>query len=189
LHAFPGARQNIVGDRRLSGGSPGRRRSKRGLQSANRAVERQPVCLQNVGGQTAPVAHNRGKNDSAIDVPASAAPRRRSGRFEDAPHVRRDAEAGRRLVRIDARLRELPHHIRLERRDINVAGVQHRDGVRIVAERRQQMLERDIGRTGASRELGPARQRRAKIRRHRNLSEVSGGYAHDISRPAVKNSV
>lgn len=145
--------------------------------------------LQDVRGQTAPIADDRGKHDGAVNVPASAAPRRRSGRFEDAPHVRRDAEAGRRLVRIDARLRELPHYIRLERRDINVAGVEHRDGVRIVAERRQQVLERDIGRASASRKLGPARQRRAKIRRHWNLSEVSGGYAHDISRPAVKNSV
>ena len=145
--------------------------------------------LQDVRGQTAPIADDRGKHDGAVNVPASAAPRRRSGRFEDAPHVRRDAEAGRRLVRIDARLRELPHHVRLECRNINVARVEHRNGVRIVAERRQQVLERDIGRASASRKLGPARQRRAKIRRHWNLSEVSGGYAHDISRPAVKNSV
>jgi len=147
------------------------------------------MCLQNISCETAPVADDRGKHDGAVDVPASAATRRRSGGFQNSPHVRRHTEIGWRVIRVDARLRELSHHVRFEARDINVARVEHRDGVRIVAKRRQKVLQRDIRRTRACRELGPARQRRAKIRRHRDLSEISGGYAHDISRPVVKNSV
>lgn len=145
--------------------------------------------LQYVRGQAAPVADNGRENDGAVNISPSAAARRSSSGFENTAHVMRNAEARRRLFRIGGRLSKLPHDVRFERRDINVARVEYCDGVRIVAERGQQVLKSYIGRTGRGRKLGATRQRCTEIRRHRNLSKISSSYAHDVSRYAVKNSV
>ncbi len=90
LHAFPRPRQNIIGDRRLSGGRTLWRRCRRQrlLERANRAVERQSMRLQNIRGETAPIADDRSENDGAVDIAPSTATRRRSSRFKDTPHVR-----------------------------------------------------------------------------------------------------
>lgn len=90
LHAFPRPRQNIIGDRRLSGGGALWRRCRRQrlLERANRAVERQSMRLQNIRGETAPIADDRSENDGPVDVAPSTATRSRGSRFKDAPHVR-----------------------------------------------------------------------------------------------------
>jgi hypothetical protein len=147
------------------------------------------VCLQDVRSRAPPIPDNCCENDGAVDIAPSAAARGRGGGFEDPPYVMRNAEARRRFRRIDGRLRKPTHDVGFERRNINVARVEHCNGVRIVAERRQQMLQSYIGRTGCSRKFGATRQRCTEIRRHRNLSKISSSYAHDISRHAVKNGV
>jgi len=157
LHTFPGARQNIVGNRWLSNRSSRRRGRQGGLQGPDRAVERKSVNLQYVCGDAAPVADDRRKYDGAVDIPPSATSGGCRRGFEDTPHIMRNAKTCRRLRGIDARLSKLPHNVRFERRNVNAARVEHRDGVRIVAERGQQMLKGNIGRTGASSKLGSTR--------------------------------
>jgi hypothetical protein len=76
----------------------------------------------------------------------------------------------------------LPGDIRFRSRDIDVARVEHCDGVMIVTERCKQMFQRDVRRTGSGREFRSARQRCAEIRRHGNLTKFSGSHAHDVSR-------
>lgn len=147
------------------------------------------MCLQDIRSRAPPIPDNCCENDGAVDIPPSAAARSCRRSLEDTPHVLRNAEARRRFRRIDGRLRKPAHDVGFERRNINVARVEHCDGVRIVAERRQQMLQSYIGRTGRSRKFGATRQRCTEIRRHRNLSKISSSYAHDISRHAVKNGV
>ncbi len=90
LHAFPRPRQNIIGDRRLSGGRALWRRCRRQrlLERANRAVERQSMRLQNIRGETAPIADDRSENDGPVDIAPSTATRRRGSSFKDTPHVR-----------------------------------------------------------------------------------------------------
>lgn len=145
--------------------------------------------LQYVRSRAAPIADNCCEDDGAVDIPPSATASRRSGSLENAPYVMRNTETRRRLPRIDGRLSKLTDNVGFERGDVNVARVEHCDGVRIVAERRQQVLKSYVGCTGRSRKFGAARQRRAEIRRHRDLSKVSGSYAHDVSRQSVKNGV
>lgn len=90
LHAFSRPRQNIIGDRRLSGGSALWRRCRRQrlLERANRAVECQAMRLQNIRCETAPIADDRSENDGPVDIAPSAATRRRGSGFENTPHVR-----------------------------------------------------------------------------------------------------
>jgi len=137
--------------------------------------------LQRLRRHATPVANDRGKDNSAVDIAPAASPRRRSGSFQNAPHVRRNAETDwrirRRLI-----LRKLPGDIRLQGGDIDVARVEHRNGVTIVTERRKKMFQRHVGRTGTGREFRAARQRCAEIRRHGNLTKFSGSHAHDVSR-------
>lgn len=145
--------------------------------------------LQYVRGSAAPIPDNRREDDGAVDIPPSAAARRGGGGFEDTSHVRGNAKTRRRLRRIDGRLGEPTDNVSFERRDVNVARVEHCDGVRIVTERRQQVLKGYVGSTAGSRKFGAARQRGTEIRRHRNLSKVGSSYAHDVSKHAVKNGV
>jgi hypothetical protein len=145
--------------------------------------------LQYVCSHAASIADNRRENDGAVDISPSAAARSSSSGFKNSAHVMRNAEACRRLFRVDGGLRKLPHDIRFERRDINVARIEYCYGVRIVAERRQQVLKSYLGRAGSGRKLGAARQRYAEIRRHRNLSKIGSSYAHDVSRHTVKDRV
>lgn len=90
LHAFPRPRQNVIGDRRLSGGRALWRRCRRQrlLERANRAVERQSMRLQNIRGETAPIADDRSENDGPVDIAPATATRSRGSRLKDAPHVR-----------------------------------------------------------------------------------------------------
>jgi len=156
-------------------------RHQRRLQRPNRTIERQAMRLQRLRRHAPPVPDDRGKDNRPVDVAATASPRRCGGSFQNAPHVRRNAETDGRIGRRFA-LRKLPGDIRFQGGDIDVARVEHCNGVTIVAKRRKQMLQRHVRRTGTGSEFRAARQRCAEVRRHRNLTKFSGSHAHDVSR-------
>jgi hypothetical protein len=141
--------------------------------------------LQYLRCGAAPVSHDGGEHDRPVDVTPPAAARRSRGCFQNSPHVLRNPKAHRRFGGIGIGLRKLSDDVGLESGDVDVACVEHRDGVTIIAERRQDMLERDVQSSGGGRELRAARKRCAKIRRHGNLTKLSGSYAHDVSNGQV----
>jgi hypothetical protein len=141
--------------------------------------------LQYLRCGAAPVSHDGGEHDRSVDVTPPAAARRSRGCFQNSPHVLRNPKAHRRFGGIGIGLRKLSDDVGLESGDVDVACVEHRDGVTIIAERRQDMLERDVQSSGGGRELRAARKRCAKIRRHGNLTKLSGSYAHDVSNGQV----
>jgi hypothetical protein len=185
LHTFSRPRQNIVGDRRLCNGCPWWRRQCR-LQSPDGAVEGQAVRLEDVRRGAAPIPDDRGKNNRAVNIPSPAAASRRSSGLENAAHILGNADARRYIFRIGGRLGKLPDDVGFERSPVNVARVEHCHGVRIVAQRCQQMLERHVGRTGGRRKFGAARQRCTEVWGHRNLCKVSSSYGHNVSQDSIK---
>jgi len=185
LNTFSSPRQHVVGDRRRWRRCTLWCRCQGCLQGAYRAVERQPVRLQYLRCGAAPVSDNGGKHDCPVDVTPPAAARRSRGCLQNPADVLRNTEAHRRFGGIGVRLRKLSDDVSLESGDVDVACVEDRDGVTIVAKRRQDVLERNVQSSSAGRELRATRKRCAKIRRHGNLTKLSGSYAHDISNGQV----
>jgi hypothetical protein len=138
--------------------------------------------LQHLSSSAPGVTDDRGKHNRTIDIASPTTARGGRRRFQDAAHILRDAETDWRLFRGRVGPRKLRNDIRFQRSTVNVARVEHSNGVAIVAKRSQQMFKCNIGRPGGSGKLRPPRQRCAEVRRHRDLTKICGSHAHGISK-------
>jgi hypothetical protein len=182
LNALARAGENVIGDRRVHRWSFLWRRQCR-LQCPDRVVERQPVRFEDFRGIASGISDDGGEHDGSVDIASAASACCGCGRFEDTPNVLRDAERVLRVRGLVRRaLQDAGDDVGLETLAVDLARVEHGLGVWIIAESREQMLKRDIGRACCSGKVGAARQRRREIRRHRNLRNICGRHAHDVSR-------
>lgn len=160
MHALAGARQNIVGDRRLSG--RGRRgftwRLKSGLQRTNGIFECEAVRFEDFGGYASRVANDCGEHNGAINIAAAAASRGGGCRFEDAPHLRGDAEGILRHAMLLGVLQNAGDDVALDPLAADMARVEHGESVRVVTQGREQMLKRNLRRARASGEFSATSQ-------------------------------
>ncbi|CAA2143883.1 hypothetical protein HYPP_04463 [Hyphomicrobium sp. ghe19] len=78
-------------------------------------------------------------------------------------------------------LQDARDDVSLQAFGVDLAGVQHRARIGIVAEGCEQMLERNLCRAARPGKVGTPSQRGTKIRRHRNLRNICGRHAHDVS--------
>lgn len=114
----------------------------RRLESLDRLVECQPVILQDLRGNAACIADDRGQNDGAVDIAAPAAPcgsrcglqyPHQSRRHSDRSHGGLASPAG--LLDDEA------DHIAFEAAGIDCAGSKNVGGIRIVTQGCEHVLE------------------------------------------------
>jgi hypothetical protein len=138
--------------------------------------------LENLCGHASGIADDGGEHDGAIDIASTASPRRRCGCLQDAPDVLRHAERVLRVRRLLRALQDTRDDVGPKTLGVDLTRIEHGDGVGIVAESREQVIERHVGRACRAGEVGAARQRCREIRRHRDLRNICCRYAHDVSR-------
>jgi hypothetical protein len=179
LNALTGPSEHVVGDRRLNRGfAHGRQRR---LQRPDGVIECQSVRLEDFRGIASCIADDGGEHDGAVDIAPAASACRGCGRLQDAPHVLRDAERVLRVRRWLGTLQDTRDDIGFEALAVDMARIEHGDGVGVVAESREQMLKRHFSGARRPGEVGAPCQRRGEIRRHRNLGNICGRHAHDVS--------
>jgi hypothetical protein len=151
------------------------------LESADGVFEGQAVGFEDLCRGASRVTDDGRQHDGAVDITSAAAPGGGGGSFQNAPHLDRDAE---RILLSGWGLgacQDAGDDVAFDAFTTDMARVEHRNGVGIVAEGGEQMLERNLWRSGRFRELGAASQRRRKLRRHRDLRNIWCRHAHDIS--------
>lgn len=181
LDAFACPGEYVIGDGR---GRPCRyvaRRRQCGLQGPDGVIECQPVGFENLCGRASRVADNCGQHDRAVDIAPAASARGRSRSLEDAPNVLRYAEGIMTFRRRFSALQDARDDISLQAFSVDLASIQHRGRIGIVAEGREQMLKRNLCRAARPGKVGPPCQCGTEIRRHRNLRNICGRHAHDVS--------
>jgi hypothetical protein len=136
----------------------------RGLKRTNGILESQSVRFENFSRDAAGISDDGGEHDSAVNLAPAASPGSGGGCFKDAPYFDRDAK---RILRGSV-LRNILQHagndVGLDPLTADMARIEHRHGLRIVAEGSEQMLKRNLRRASRTGELGATSQGFGKLR-------------------------